>query len=565
MTNKSYLLKCFALLYLIQISTEDTIADDFKKYVIESLNYIREQTGWKSLKNIQFKQGDYTSNIDNFTSELIDENNYLIKLNYMTHLVNCKYTKKIQKFNYFLSLILDKCETFLNRKKDFEFEFCVNHVFEIINNSKMMFLKLLDVTKYIDKIDLRIINPLTLSLKPINIEVEYLFKADVMKIKKKSKRDCQKTLPKSKVLYTFQKIRDFSTDILQMVLILYKNREVCGPFNENLINMESSNENGIQELIKSFNDLKNYDQDILVYFNSYYKQVVDSCYLQLGFEQLIGTNNFKYNHCSSNIYYLKDGVRIYNFLLSHSGWKSWKHLSVINYFTKKVLIDNEPIHYTDIIGQVNKANYSVIRTSTVQVLRCRYLEIIEHFKNMLDTVVKISENEDKIDCAINIYETIFKSDGMFKNFLFALCTLRHTARDKINRIDSTSLEKLIELYRNFIYDVKRKYNSTNVFVYNKLNEATLFINDIKCAHITNLSNAFITAERYIRTTCKINKELSDMGHLMDRFMELNKSSNLIKNGNIHKSMCKFLNFFIEKMTKENYDNLGFNNINKIIL
>ncbi|XP_050521469.1 uncharacterized protein LOC126894465 isoform X2 [Daktulosphaira vitifoliae] len=518
-------------------------------------NHICKQSGWKTMEYLQFQQFGCTINTSCITKDSVNEDNYLEKISCITHLLNCEYTIVMEKFNVMLGVILDKCQEEKYNHQIDQFGHCLNRILDIVKSSITTFSKMLDAAIYINQIDLRIINSSLINPKCIENEIE-LFYNNAAYIAQEY-FDSTITPKKHYIFDFFEQMITFHKKAENIILYLYTNRKVCGPDHKSNIPTDLITVFNINQMNKSVNNSNDYINNIYNEVSSYMAQVIENNFSNLGFEQLIGTNYFKFIHCISDVYNINGGIKLIENLLSHDGWKLWKNVAV-----KNILSNWNIISIDDLIVPIDKVNYNFIRTSITNIVRCRYIDIFQYFINMLDGINKVCVYENKNSCATSIFDTMVKSDEMFKNMLFALTTLRHTIQSKAKRNTVSRIELQIEFCRNFIYDMRRMYQSSSVFVNQEYYDSTEFLNNIITLPQTVLSIKNAKTNVFYSKYCEID-EKSDLKNLMIEFKNLINVNNITEYTNIHKTMYEFFNVFIEKINKENYENLGFNEITKI--
>ncbi|XP_050521463.1 uncharacterized protein LOC126894464 isoform X2 [Daktulosphaira vitifoliae] len=559
MVKKYFLLMSIIFWYLSEVLTQTSLQEinkeHFKSYLISSLDHICKQSGWKTMEHLQFQQFSCTINTSCITKDSANENNYLEKISCLTHLLNCEYTVVMEKFNVMLGVILDKCQEEKYNNRIDQLGHCLNRIHGIFKSSITTFSKMLDAARYINQIDLRIINSSLINPKCIEYEIE-LFYNNATKIVQQYS-DYSITQKKYYIFDLFEQINELYNETENTILYLYETRKVCGPDHKNTISTDLVTVLNIDQINKSVNNLYDYVDIIYNEVSSYMAKVIENNFLNLGFEKIIGTNSFKFTYYTYTKYVKSVGLQLYEILLSHKGWKLWKHINVKNKFSKWNQINIDQLNVP-----INGINYSYIRTCTIEFLKCRCIEIFQYFISMLECINKVCQDENKNSCATTLFDIMVKSDEMFKNMLFALMTLRYTKVSNEKRNTATNIELQIEFCRNFIYNMRRKYWSSSSFIGQiTYSEPKEFLEDIKM-FTKDLSTKFFHTSQYQMKYCVIEKD-SDLYDLMIKFYNLININFFNEYTDIHKTMYVIFNNFIEKINKETYENLGFNKI-KII-
>ncbi|XP_050547118.1 uncharacterized protein LOC126908847 [Daktulosphaira vitifoliae] len=548
MFKKNILYEFFLFWYLNQVLVVycDTQSEDFKKYVINSLNHIRVQNGWDSIQQTEIKLENFTINTKSVTSEIIDENNFIQKLYHITSLLNCEYSNIMQTFNVILNLVLNKCKVnYVNKQYD-ALIYCTEQIIDIFKYSINMFQIMLKTAKYLENIDLRIIDSTTFNIKTVDYEINYFYEYA---------RDLKyppKFMIYNTVVTSYENIKCFYNKTKLMLSNLYKNKKVCGTEYKSSISTNLLIKYNIDQMEKLIEDSDDYINDIHKDLELYKSRIIENCISKLGFEQLDGTNTFKYIHSKYKIYGLYDGIALCNHFLSCNGWKSLKHIAVKTDFTNENLV-----YFKDITETVDTINYYFVRSCLSLILRCRYIEILRNFNVMLGQIINVCKYENKINCAVKLYKTLMTSDDMFKKMLTALTTLRYYKKNKNYRHQEVLIEKLLEFFIDFLNDVGKKYFSSLIFTNDGLYDAQSFLEHLEHVHAFALQRKFYDVNQYNMKYCKIINCETD---IITTFLQLIQTNTLTEYSIIHHDMCDYLESFVLKVVKNDYEYLGFNDL-----
>ncbi|XP_050520632.1 uncharacterized protein LOC126894035 [Daktulosphaira vitifoliae] len=556
---KNFLLFMFIIWHLSKAlsmsSLQTTISENFKDYIIKSLNHICKQSGWNTIGHIHFQKRGYTINNYCIIKDSVNDNNYLEKLECIINILNCEYTIVMENFNVMLGIVLDKCPAEKIKSNMEQFDYCINGIFDIFKNLVNIFANFLNAAKYINQIDLRIISLSLNNSKCIESEIQ-LFCSHLSKVVEQYNVN---TIEFNTLHYSniFEEMMNFHKNVEHIILKLYKIRKVCGSHYESPISTNLLTVYNIEQMDKLVDDSNDYVNNIYNDLSTYLAVISKNHFSSLGFEQLLGTNTFEFIHCIiGNVYNTSNGIKLMKTLISHDYWTFWKHISI-----KNKLTNFERKHFDELIVPVNLENYKFIRVYTTQILRCRYIEIFEFFNDMLDRIIKFCQFNNKNSCAITIFNIIIKSDEMFKNMLFALKTLRYMVTHKNKRDVVSRIELLIEFFRNFIFDMRRKYQSSSEFTSHEYYEATEFLNDIKIFTQKELSIKIDLTNRYSKAYCEF-EGYSDLFGFMISVEKLIKIDTpcILGRINIYQAINEIFSEFMKKINRDNYENLGFNKI-----
>ncbi|XP_050547387.1 uncharacterized protein LOC126909062 [Daktulosphaira vitifoliae] len=549
MSKKIILYEFFILWQLSQVLDVycDPQCENFKKYVIDSLNHIRVQNGWNSIQQTEIKREHLIINTKSFTSDIIDENNFIQKLYFITCLLNCEYYNTMKIFSVMLRFVLNKCEINIFNNQNSQLKYCTRLIINIFNRSINMFKEMLKAAKYLDKIDLRIINSPILNIKTIDSEINYFY-TYAIKLSNISLLDLSST---DSWVHTFKSINDFYETAKLAISNLYKNRKVCGTEDKSSILSKIYYNDKMVKLEEDSND---YINDIYKDLELYFSGRIENCYSKLGFEKLEGTYTFKYIHSERKIYGHNEGIDLCNHYISQPGWKSLQHIAVKTEFT-----NGKSLNFKDIICSVDKKNYYFVRSCLALILRCRYIEILRNFNIMLGHIVNVCKYENKINCAVKLYETLMTSDDMFQILSVALTTLRDYNKDKKYRDQEKLIEEVVEYFIDYLNDVRKKYFSPSLFTNNGLYEAQTFLVDVAHVQSLDLQAKLKDIIQFSTTYCKISKCESDID-IITTFKRLIQTNDLTVYSTNYHSMCDYLKSFVLNVMKNDYEYLGFNKL-----
>ncbi|XP_050538211.1 uncharacterized protein LOC126903772 isoform X2 [Daktulosphaira vitifoliae] len=457
----------------------------------------------------------------------------------------------MQTFNVMLGLVLNKCEMTFYKNQNNKLNYCTRLIIYIFNCSINMFKEMFKVEKYLENIDLRILDSPILNVKTVDSEINYFY-AYAVGLSNISLLELPSTF---NGVNTFESIKHFNKKAELMISNLYKNRKVCGTEHESSILDKILMKYNIDQMEKLVEDSNEYINDIYKDLELYFTGIIENCYSKLGFEHLEGTNKFKYIHSKRKIYGHNEGIVLCNHFFSYTGWQSLKYIAVKNEFTK-----GKSLYFKDITCTVDLENYYFVRTCLALILRCRYIEIVRNFSIMLGHIANVCKCENKINCAIKLYETLMKSNDMFKKMLVALTTLRYYKKGiKKYQFQELLLEKLIEFFIDYLNDVKKKYFSPLLFIKNGFYEAETFLEGVAHVQSSDLQTKLKNVIQFNMRYCQIIKCQSDIS-LIIIFEQLINNNKLSQYSTTYQTMCDYWDSYVLQVVKNDYEYLGFNNL-----
>ncbi|XP_050535288.1 uncharacterized protein LOC126902251 [Daktulosphaira vitifoliae] len=543
----AFLLYVLELISQVSLITYDEKSSDFKMYTINVLNHIRVKSGWYSMSNLQFTQGTFKFDVNNVINEVIDESNYIVKLNYIIQFINCEYSNILQTFDVMLSFIINKCQSEKDKNHQIQFQLCTVRLVDVIKNSSIMFMKLLGATTFLSQLDLRIIDEFLINPRVIDNEIElfYMYTDDKM--------NRPEFVNENDIIDVFEDIKKFHKNIVEPTIQkLFEFHKVCGSRYRNVIPMVLMSEYDEKNINEIINNPDNYINLICNDLNNFYRRIVDNYYRDLGFGDLIGTNNFRYEPREVHPFTIEKGIELFNKLLQYPGWKSYSNIT-----TK---INGNHVCINDLICTLNASSYNYIRSSIIQTLRCRYIEIVQTFNATLGAIISVCEKEFENECAAKLYTILEKVNLTLKNMLFALVTLRQTSKSIIKRSQNTSGEILVESIIELICKLRSKYYPDMFYSSHSSILTKSFFNDITRERKTNIDDNIKIAVKYHLRYCKMPINIINEYSIKSKVYDQIRNNNIVDNRNIYESICDFLYSFFNEVQTNDFEQLGFNSL-----
>ncbi|XP_050535275.1 uncharacterized protein LOC126902247 [Daktulosphaira vitifoliae] len=544
----TFLLYVLGLISQVSLMSYDKKSADFKMYTINVLNHIRVKTGWYSMSKLQFTQGTFKFDVNNVINEVIDERNYIAKLNYIIHLINCEYSNILQTFDVMLSFIINKCQSEKDKNHQIQFQYCTMRLVDVIKNSSIMFMKLLGATTFLSQLDLRIIDEFLINPRVIDNEIElfYMYTDDKM--------NRPEFVNENDIIDVFEDIKKFHKNIVEPTIQkLFEFNKVCGSRYRNVIPMVLMSEYDEKNINEIINDPDDYINLICNDLNNFYSRIVDNYYRDLGFGDLVGTNNFRYE-LRDHSYNMERGIELFNKLLQYPGWQSYQHVTTN--------INGLNVSVKDLICFLNISNYSYVRSSIIQTLRCRYIEIGLTFNAILGAIISVCDKEYENEFAAKLYTILEKVNLTLKNMLFALVTLRQTLRSIVKRKRHTTSELLIESIIQLICKLRSKYYPDMFYSSHSSILSKSFFSDITQERKENINDKIKLATKYHLRYCKTPLKVINELAIKLKFHNQIQINNELDNRNFFESLCGFLYTFCNEVQTNDYEKLGFDSLSR---
>ncbi|XP_050525966.1 uncharacterized protein LOC126896868 isoform X2 [Daktulosphaira vitifoliae] len=512
-------------------------SQEYKKYVIEVLSHMCNQHGWNTMPHILVKDSKFEKlTISEAIKEKDISSSYIHVLHLLIYSLNCRYAEIIFYYDLLISIIINKCNDELTSNNTENFKICIIHLYDAVKDSSNMFDKLFNAMKFMNQIDLRLINklikvPTTFvnELKPFveftRLKVDQfpqgLLNADELKISQE-----------------FLSIKNFhDVNAIEPYLRIVYDEEYFNCLNKSKLLQT--------EIIKKK-------------LQKFYYITIENDFVNCGFMELLEPSNHKLIPPQLEDENLKTDVSFFNTIMQKDGWKLLNHI--------KIVYNDQCLNFDDIKCQVDNNNKHVIKTHLAKLLRCRYIEILYIYTTILSSLIHICRNEKKnnthyfFNCVTQLYHIINKSSDMFNRMLSALLTIRLITKKNKDPKPHLCIEKVVEICIYCIKDILSKYppkifffeNQENINmrnVYALLNEIIIFLNVIK--------EKLLISNYYVKRFCIIKKKTLEIEDEINNALEINLVDNKKSFGHLIKPICEYFNIFHDHVIRDDCDNLGF--------
>ncbi|XP_050548893.1 uncharacterized protein LOC126910390 [Daktulosphaira vitifoliae] len=110
-----------------------------QKQIIEQLNAITKESGWKSLKHINIIFNGQVISVDRIFRHPTDRINFHCKIQHVLRLIKCIYTEILFKYCKYVICLLNFCETVYVKNNDVAYINFVRQIFDAVNQTTKMF------------------------------------------------------------------------------------------------------------------------------------------------------------------------------------------------------------------------------------------------------------------------------------------------------------------------------------------------------------------------------------------------------------------------------------------
>ncbi|XP_050520419.1 uncharacterized protein LOC126893911 [Daktulosphaira vitifoliae] len=523
---------------------------NYKNYIKTVVNYIRYHIKSNEMQNLKMKR-DSNYNVDIEEAFKQDEfmQNFKSKYSITISLLNFKYTEILKKFLDYMYIIIDECHQFHARNLLENFICCVTSLAEEVKNSKTMFENLYNAMKFISYIDVRFVFQ---SIVPNVIidEIDFFQQYIIHRKSETSSLDLN-SLPNLNDCETnFKNLNEFYTEALEKVNNLFQNNNI----------IDTSIKTDLTFQLK---ECSNGNDSYLVYLtcsklNSFYNETIEIWYKNLGFEEFLNPNTLEFMPPIDATLIQNDGMKILNILRQETGWKKMNHIYII-YNGKQLNVE------CVIKDEINDVNFQIKKEHFLQLLRCRYTEIIKNYYVLLSAILHICKTEGNIfkhKCLIKLFNSFNKSKKMLEGLKTALITLKKSAIWNFNFSSHSSLHKTLTWVEASLCVLKN-----NDFSHNQEDEKKTENIEILLNMFLNFRNTFYI--NVINDLSKMNNACVMKEHFYEKFNIINEfkksvntlnSTDLLQSTHIYLNGCNFFDEFCENVYKLFYEDLGFQKV-----
>ncbi|XP_050522703.1 uncharacterized protein LOC126895175 [Daktulosphaira vitifoliae] len=527
--------------------------ENYKNYIKKVVTHIRSQIGSNQIQNLKLKKDSiYITDLEKYYRSNMLENFFRDYYSNTISILNFKYTEILKNFLAYTYFIFTICKQFHDRNLSENFNCCVTSLVEEVKNSKTMFENLYNAMKFISYIDVRLLFAGRNMPNSIIDEIEF-FQQYVLQKKSKTIHFDLNSLPiledSESVFHNFNQ---FYTEALKKVNNLFKNN--------NIIDTSIKT-----DLISEIKECSNENDSYLVYLtciklNSFYNETIETWYKNLGFEQFLDPKTSKFLPQLESDVKLNHGIKALNIMLREKGWDTMDHINIF-YNNKKFNVESI------IKDPINSINFQIKKDHVLQLLRCRFTEIMKNYYTLLSTIFFICEKGEKSvlhNCLIQFYNSFNKSKIMFEGLLSVINTLKKSAIWNVSYNSHSNLQNILKWVKYFLNLLQKKEFSQ----FNNIDQL-----DMKNVNVQNLEDLFLNFRRgfyeelhnearHMKIRCCMKKPFYNKLELVDNFRY---TANIMNNPNIetieiYLSACNYFNNFCKNVYNFCYEELGFKKV-----
>ncbi|XP_050520412.1 uncharacterized protein LOC126893904 [Daktulosphaira vitifoliae] len=540
--------------YEAKLSTD--YHDDYKNYINTVISYIHSQIVLNEKQNLKLNQC-FKNNIS-FRQAFLPEgymNDFRDKYSYTINVLNFKYTGILKKFLNYIDIILQQCKQFRDENLWENFICCVTSLVEEVKNSKTMFENLYNAMKFISEIDVRYVFNGNNVPNAIVDEIDF-FKQFVLQYTSETVSFDLNSLPNLKDSETkFKNLNEFYAVASEKVNIMFQNNNLIDTFIET------------NSITNQITECSNKNDSYLVYLtcsnlNAFYNETIDIWYKNLGFDLFFNPIIPKFIPPIDLDINQNDGIKALNILRRESGWKKMEHISII-YNGKQFSVD------WVIKDEINYLNFQIKKEHVIQLLRCRYTEIIKNYYTLLSAILFLcnaDDNDDYNHCLIELYNSFNKSKLMLEGLHLALITLNKLSISTDNINSQSNLQNILNWVTGFLRLLK------NNELFQDSYDEQLYIKKMELINnlLTDFSKFFVDFRKelrsdlgYIKNRCLIKKPFYDKFKIINDFRY---STTVLKNAypqyliQKYHTACNYFVKFCEDAYTSCYEDMGFRKI-----
>ncbi|XP_050525969.1 uncharacterized protein LOC126896870 [Daktulosphaira vitifoliae] len=529
---------------------------DYRRYVIEVLNHLCHQNGWKSMPHIRLKYPSVKNNVINIVNEKVTVRNYEQVYHDLAHVLNCRYTEILWYFDTMISYIIDKCYMELNMPN---FNNCAINVFDAVKYSAIMFNKLFSAMNFMRSINLKNIN--STKNNPTTIVDEIKMVKEFISLIMVQRPSGLPTVDKKDILDEFLKIKisydtlDFKNILRQLIL---KNNIFT-----------SINKSDVPQYLQimydenafnNFNNLNINVGSIKKLLLTFYKQIIQDVYEDIGFPHLLDYDTPKFTPSTVDFMNKTERIQFLNSIITKDGWKMMKHITIIH--------KNEYLKVDDIFTPVNKTNENHKRLQISQLMRCRYTEILHNYEYFLKAFLNLCWNEKKnnttnhfVYCVIQLYNSLNKSTIMLDRMFTALLKIKKMSGLPTVKSYPLLIERFFESFLNFIKELFNKYqfeaDFNNVNSDGNGNIANAFLNEVTNLQGKIIVQSLVTMKNYNTKICLFKVKSLELDSIIDILLCLDYKNCKTPLGHFIDPLYEKANTYYENIIRNDCENIGF--------
>ncbi|XP_050520413.1 uncharacterized protein LOC126893906 [Daktulosphaira vitifoliae] len=530
---------------------------DYRNYVNTVVHHIRSHIRSNEMQNLKLKH-DFNNHIN--IEEAFKPDNYMndsmYNYNITISLLNFKYTRILKTFLNYVDIILRKCKQFQYSYLWENLIFCVTSLIEEVKNSKTMFENLYNAMKYINIMDVRYVFKGTIVANVIIDEIDFFKQFVLQKIPETISFDFNSLQNLIDSETNLKNLNEFYIEASEKVNNMFLYSIIIDPFvNTNSTTnpiKESSNDNDLYLVNLTCSNL-----------NAFYNETIEIWYKNLGFEEFLNPKIPKFIppidlHINQN-----DGIKALNILRQESGWKTMNHILII-YNGKQFSVD------FIMKDEINNINFRVKKEHVIQLLRCRYTEIMKNYEILLSTLVHICNKSVPPlyqNCLIELFDSLNKSKRMFDGLNMAINTLNSSSIWSLSNHSHSSLQKILKWNTDFLNLLKNNEFSRcelgNNIIKNegKNTEKLKKLRNILSEFRDNFYKELRSEMSRMNDRCVMKKPYFDRSKTINYFIiPTATNQNSSESSQIYLNACNYFNNFCENVYKNCYEDLGFRKI-----
>ncbi|XP_050531363.1 uncharacterized protein LOC126900031 isoform X12 [Daktulosphaira vitifoliae] len=497
------------------------------------------------LLNTSFKKN---IDVDNFTSHIFSS--ILIS-------INCRYAKLLQIYDCYITIMINECENYYNKKLFYKFIECTKLIQEVVCNSNGMFQTLYDILIFINKLEIKTIFSEYVAPYTIINEIHNVYTYTSSKTK-----PCASTYITSngefdtddacKDLLNIKHFHIEATNKLHNLPLLDANSNMTSNIFHKYL-LEKYNEKYVlqQEIDKSFVQFI-YD-DLIIFFKINIKNENEN----FGFKELLHptvpglvpplnviTDRFK--------------IAALNILFAKRYFEPFMNIKIVIENYKK--IDAIEVYETMNLGNI-KRKYIYFG----QLLRCRYVEILKNHHIILAAIISTCRNDHfsitvnhSVYCINRLRNSVSLSVNMFKALLFIMSKLKKLCIWEYNIKAPNCLKKLASIITEYVYDI----NALNIV----LSESKM-MNEVEAmTYIDKLYEYFSKLykgvrnemSQHLKNRCEFSQGFTHTSTLKSTFSL--KILSAVYDFSVFEDICSEMNSFCYKIIENDYEKLGFKDL-----
>ncbi|XP_050523009.1 uncharacterized protein LOC126895316 isoform X2 [Daktulosphaira vitifoliae] len=528
--------------------------EDYKNYIKTVVGHIRSNIGLNEMLYLKFKD-DSINTISVMEAFKLEKNYNNFKNNYFytISLLNFKYTEILKNFLDYIDIILQKCKQFHERNLEEKFICCVTSLIEEVKNSKTMFENLYNAMAFISYIDVRFLFHGAIMPNVIIDEINFFLKYVLQKISENSHLDlnrhfdlnCLPNFHDSEI--NFKSLYEFQTVASKLINNLYQNSNVIDISIKNNSTTIQINEDDLYLVNLTCYKLK-----------SFYNESIKIWYENLGFDLFLNSKIPELIPPVDPNININVAIKALNILQQESNWEPMNHINIVY---------NEKLFSVECIMKdpINNMNFQIKKEHVLQLLRCKYTEIIKNYHMLLKVILYLCNtevNRFNYNCLIKLFDSFNKSKIMFEGLHTALITLQKSSLWNYTFLSHSNLQKILKWIEDFLSLLNNKEFSQDNAVNKKNIKKTEEIIDKKLKYFLNFLEQFniesISHFNNIYIHCNMKDAYYEKSTLIKHFMD----SGSTKSTSYY--ACNYFDEFCENVFKSCYENLGFRKVDYLI-